>query len=369
MWKCDGKRIKLFCKLQNSHNNINTREARNDKTVKSFFNLAPGLLNHFNRGYGRSSYGPSSKKEKENPKTDGSCLDDIHNNLFNFFGWTGVLTIGWALLQPISHKRAIFNNEPSGKCAFHILAKCAKNEYNKLICYQNTFQPFNSILPIVEAKKPEKKKQAQRRDESEVLESNLQDLEIAHQKVLGVLRNSFGAECMLNKNYSEAVSHFEEAAKMQNASAMFNLGICHEMGWGTNQDLKKAAKMYKKASDLDHPTATYNLGIYYVHGLGDLKSDINEARRLFQKAASLGQKNAREALDLERISKSNSSVNINSVSNSVLSEEVAENCPQKKDDIVDGSYSQSKKLGLGIFSAVFADNMKVAVKMLSSDVS
>lgn len=60
----------------------------------------------------------------------------------------------------------------------------------------------------------------------------------------GTLSNYLGAECMKKKDYSEAFIYFEEGAEMDNTSAIFNLGICHEMGWGTTQDLKKVCSMF-----------------------------------------------------------------------------------------------------------------------------
>lgn len=104
--------------------------------------------------------------------------------------------------------------------------------------------------------------------------------------------------------------------------------------------------MYKKASDLGHPAATYNLGVFYVHGMGNLKSDMNKARKLFERAASLGQPDAREALDLERINGTNSSNNTKPVScGNATALEKTVNCSQSKENKVDVTYMKSSKLG------------------------
>lgn len=44
---------------------------------------------------------------------------------------------------------------------------------------------------------------------------------------------------MQTGKHKEAVRHFKAAAEDNNAAAVFNLGICHEMGLGTSQDFKK----------------------------------------------------------------------------------------------------------------------------------
>jgi len=40
------------------------------------------------------------------------------------------------------------------------------------------------------------------------------------------------------------VIYFQQAAEANNAAALFNLGICHETGVGTTQNLKKVKHLF-----------------------------------------------------------------------------------------------------------------------------
>lgn len=55
----------------------------------------------------------------------------------------------------------------------------------------------------------------------------------------------------------------------------------------------QAAKCYRRASDLGNATAMYNLAVFYIHGWGGLKSDRKQAEELMEKAAGLGEPNAK----------------------------------------------------------------------------
>lgn len=97
---------------------------------------------------------------------------------------------------------------------------------NSPICY---------VLPEVNAIKGTKSDPGK----SSTLDLNAEVLEDAHVKVLGSLSNWLGTECMQSGKHKEAVIHFKEAAEVNHPAAFFNLGICHEMGLGTDQSFKK----------------------------------------------------------------------------------------------------------------------------------
>lgn len=118
----------------------------------------------------------------------------------------------------------------------------------------------------------------------------------AHNAVLGGMENRLGMACLQLGQQKEAVTHFRSAAVLGCAPAAFNLGLCHELGVGTAQDLKQAVCYYEKAAEEGHATAMYNLGVFCVRGWGGLPVDCARARRLFKAAAELGQTDAQEAL-------------------------------------------------------------------------
>lgn len=66
-----------------------------------------------------------------------------------------------------------------------------------------------------------------------------ESLETAHEKVTRSLQNFLGTECMQAGKHDKAFAHFSEAAKFDDAPALFNLAICHELGLGTQQCFNK----------------------------------------------------------------------------------------------------------------------------------
>jgi len=61
----------------------------------------------------------------------------------------------------------------------------------------------------------------------------------AHKQVTIALKNFLGTECMQRGQHKEAFSFFLEAAQAGHSPAIFNLGICYEMGLGTKQCFTK----------------------------------------------------------------------------------------------------------------------------------
>lgn len=55
---------------------------------------------------------------------------------------------------------------------------------------------------------------------------------------------------------------------LQDPEAQYFLGICHEQGWGTDQNECKAGELYREASAAGHDGAMYNLGVFHEYGMG-----------------------------------------------------------------------------------------------------
>ena len=55
---------------------------------------------------------------------------------------------------------------------------------------------------------------------------------------------------------------------MQDASAMYFLGICHERGMGTPRNEARAAELYRNAACHGHASALYNLAVFFENGIG-----------------------------------------------------------------------------------------------------
>ena len=64
--------------------------------------------------------------------------------------------------------------------------------------------------------------------------------------------------------------------------------MLYENGRGVTKDVDEAIKLYRKAADLGNPTAMVALGWLFENGKG-VKRDQKEAGRLYRKAADLGE--------------------------------------------------------------------------------
>ncbi|XP_059470675.1 uncharacterized protein LOC132193800 [Neocloeon triangulifer] len=94
-----------------------------------------------------------------------------------------------------------------------------------------------------------------------------------------------------------ALKNFKRAWSRGNVKACYNLGLCYELGVGTEPNPGKAVEYYQKASNLGHVQAVYNLGVYYAQGRGGLPRDPIRARQLFNEAANKGLIQAKAAIN------------------------------------------------------------------------
>jgi TPR repeat protein len=80
-----------------------------------------------------------------------------------------------------------------------------------------------------------------------------------------------------------------------NAEALYNLGLCYEIGQGVYQNEIRAFEFYKKSAHQGFTDAQYKLGYCYEHGIG---VDINKetAFGLYKLAADNGSCDAQEVL-------------------------------------------------------------------------
>lgn len=67
----------------------------------------------------------------------------------------------------------------------------------------------------------------------------------------------------------EKFKSFKKYARKGHPSAMEALGNFYIFGYGTEKDTKKALKMYKKAAKWDQASAQYKIGLMYVSGMTD----------------------------------------------------------------------------------------------------
>lgn len=115
--------------------------------------------------------------------------------------------------------------------------------------------------------------------------------------VLNSIENRLGLSAIENGQHKDGLNLLRSAANRNHAPALYNLGLCYELGLGVKSDEKMAMELYRSAASLDHAGAMYNLGIYYAQGRGGLPRDTNTATRLLRLAAVKGQQDAVKALN------------------------------------------------------------------------
>lgn len=89
------------------------------------------------------------------------------------------------------------------------------------------------------------------------------------------------------QDYAEAAQWYRKGAEAGDAAAMNNLGTLYDFGEGVEQDYAEAARWYQKAVDLGDVPAMVNLGVLYYNGDGVEGSD-EKAAALFRAAAEGG---------------------------------------------------------------------------------
>ena len=96
----------------------------------------------------------------------------------------------------------------------------------------------------------------------------------------------------------EAFAVFKTGAEHGNATAMYNIGVFYQKGYGVPRDYAKAREWYEKAAAKDNELAMHNLGALFANGLG-VPQDYTKARVWYGKAADKGVASAK--VDLERL--------------------------------------------------------------------
>lgn len=239
----------------------------------------------------------NKKKKKCNEETSGNISQ---HSFLEAFGWSGALVFCWAVSKHLWLSHTWNRDEDRKQFCYN------QNIVNLLSRIVKTQPPVNYVLPqlksvssddlITDKSRTKPNGPSKENDEFDEAVKELQEL---HQRTVGESLNRRGISCLSKSTGSEAMAYFIRASELKYPPASFNIGQCYELGIGTEQDFKQAAEWYKTASEQGHPTAMYNLGVFYAHGWGGLPANIDCAKKLFVKAAQLGQPDAQAALDQE----------------------------------------------------------------------
>jgi hypothetical protein len=100
----------------------------------------------------------------------------------------------------------------------------------------------------------------------------------------------------MEDNPKEAAKWFRKAADAGDSAGMLNLGAMYYLGNGVLEDYAIAAYWYRKAADAGNVDAMYNLGRMYENGQVAGVKDPTHARELYDKAAAMGNAEAKAGL-------------------------------------------------------------------------
>lgn len=89
-------------------------------------------------------------------------------------------------------------------------------------------------------------------------------------------------------NPSEAVSLLTKASELGEPEAKFELGGLYEQGLGVDQDVERAVTLYEEAAKLDFADAINDLGFLNFQGGLNIARDQQKALGFFERAANLG---------------------------------------------------------------------------------
>ena len=101
------------------------------------------------------------------------------------------------------------------------------------------------------------------------------------------------------KKVDEAIARYRKRMELGDANATYNLAYFYQEGsHGFTQDYTKAFEYYHRAGKLGSSEAVTNITVAYYYGRG-VERDIKKARQYWEKAAVMGNVNARFSIGYE----------------------------------------------------------------------
>lgn len=91
----------------------------------------------------------------------------------------------------------------------------------------------------------------------------------------------------VEKDVKKAFTYFTQAEKQGSIEAKTYLAFCYLKGIGTDKNEKKAVEYYKDAAEKGEAVACYSYGLILKKGLYGAEKNLDIAKQMFEKAASL----------------------------------------------------------------------------------
>ena len=105
-----------------------------------------------------------------------------------------------------------------------------------------------------------------------------------------------GVRAYANGDYATAYAKIFPLAELQNADALYFLGLMYYNGHGVEQDYEQAAHTLRQSAKGGNIDAQNLLGVMYDHGKG-VPQNVEEAEQWFRRAAAAGHAEAQQNLE------------------------------------------------------------------------
>ena len=105
-----------------------------------------------------------------------------------------------------------------------------------------------------------------------------------------------GVRAYANGDYATAYAKIFPLAELQNADALYFLGLMYYNGHGVEQDYEQAAHTLRQSAKGGNTDAQNLLGVMYDHGKG-VPQNVEEAEQWFRRAAAAGHAEAQQNLE------------------------------------------------------------------------
>ncbi|RVE50431.1 hypothetical protein evm_004968 [Chilo suppressalis] len=234
---------------------------------------------------------------------NGWNFENLTSSWLSAISWSGALVISWYTTHLIQWKYKYYSRRYNDSCSTALLSALQPyiNAVNKDPTYTKPVSQIEKLLdhftPTVHLITNEQVGIQKQRTDSTTSSSTTPDSSSdILGDVLNSIENKLGLAAIENGQLKDGLKLLRSAASRSYAPALYNLGICYEMGLGVTTDEKMAMELYRSAAALEHPGALYNLGIYYGQGRGGVTRNTTTATRLLRLAAVQGQQEAIEAL-------------------------------------------------------------------------
>ncbi|CAK1545696.1 unnamed protein product [Leptosia nina] len=292
MWKYVTRRLRDT--LERSANHFDKRSSTG--VVK----LPSGLSDDNNRKINSPCCWFTTRKCWKSYQNDNGTkrkrnFEHINSSWLGAITWSSALVFGWYAGQIVHLK--IKNQRKQKKFVpttiNSLLAHLSYAQYNQNVKKLDTIYEIenkDTAAPVVHLISNENS--GEQENASKSSESSSNDLG----EVLNSIENRLGLAAIESGQHKDGLNLLRSAANRNHPPALYNLGLCYEMGLGVDIDEKIAMELYRSAAALQHPGALYNLGIYYGQGRGGLAKDVSTATRLLRLAAVQGQRDAITAL-------------------------------------------------------------------------